>query len=215
MRAPLPLFFVLLTLCLAYSVYDLTTVSSSAHIASTVSVKAAVPRELKKDAIVKLEEAKRLTANKYTLGRMEKAIEHISRSLDSRLWLDGFHLAKHGCKVFHEEKEAVHYLMKILKDAKETTAVKEVVQVVIGRLLQADRLVAETAIRDAKAMGSTDPRVVREIKEADEEFSEAMMDIGKGRFDHAIEEFKEAWMHAQHSMKKKTQANRDILTVWL
>jgi hypothetical protein len=215
MKAPLPLFFVLLTLCLAYGAYDLTTTSSSTHIASTVSVKAAAPRELKKDTLIKLEEAKRLTTNNHTVGRIEKAIEHISRSLDSRLWVDDFHLTKCGYKVFYEEKQAVHYLIKILRDKKETTVVKEVVQAVIGRLLQADKLLAEMAIREAKAMGSTDPRVIHEIKEADEEFSEALSDIGKGRFEHAIEEFKEAWMHAQHAMKKKTQANRAILTVWL
>jgi hypothetical protein len=206
MKASLPLFFVLLTLCLANGIfYGLMIGSSSTHIACTVSVKAAAPRELKNDTIVKLEEAKQFTTNKHTLERIEKAIEHIRRSLDSRLWIDDLHLSKNGYKVFHEEKKAVHYLMKILKDKKETTAVKEVVQTVIGSLLQVDKLLADTAIRDAKAMGSTNPRVIHEIKKADQKFSEAMKDIRKGRFDHAIGEFEEAWMHAQDAMKKALQ----------
>jgi hypothetical protein len=160
-------------------------------------------RELKKDAIAELLAAKQLTANKRTLEKIDQAIKEIQESLDPCLWVDDFHLdPKHGSRVFQEEKDAVGKLMEILKDKKESSAVKNVTKEIISKLLQVDELLADTAIRDAKALGSTDCRVIHEIKEADKEFSEALHEITRGDYDNAVEEFKHAWMHAQHAMKK-------------
>jgi uncharacterized protein (DUF2141 family) len=160
-------------------------------------------RELKKDAIAELQAAENLTINKQTIEKIDGAIEEIQESLDPSLWVDDFHLdPKHGFKVFDEEKDAVGKLLWILKDKKESTAVKNVVQTVKAKLLQVDQVLANTAIIDAKALNSTDPRVIHEIKEADKDFLRAMQEIAKGNYENAVEEFKHAWMNAQHAMNK-------------
>lgn len=160
-------------------------------------------RELKKDAIAELQAAKQLTTNKQTMKKVDGAIGEIQESLDTGLWVDDFHLdPRHGFKVFDEEKEAVGQLLWILRNKKEGADVKNVVQSVIGKLLQVDQLLADAAIGDAKALGSTDPRVIHIIKEADKELSEAMRECAKGNYDKAVEEFKHAWMNAQHALKK-------------
>jgi hypothetical protein len=160
-------------------------------------------RELKKDAIAELEAAEPLTTNKQTIEKIDGAIEEIQESLDPSLWVDDFHLdPKHGFKVFDEEKDAVGKLLWILRNKEESAAVKNVVQAVIGKLLRADQLLAGTAIGDAKALGSTDPRVIHMIKEADKELFEALGECAKGNYDKAVEEFKHAWMNAQHAMNK-------------
>jgi hypothetical protein len=161
-------------------------------------------RELKKDAMAELKDAKQLTHNKCTIEKIDKAIEEIKESLNPCLWVDDFHLdPKHGSKVFQEEKDAVGKLMEILNDKKESGALKNVIQAVIGKLLQVDQLLADTAIKDVKALGSTNCRVIHEIKEADEEFSEALKEITRRNYDQAVEEFKHAWMRAEHAMKKE------------
>jgi len=160
-------------------------------------------RELKKEAIAELEDAKRFTNDKCIEEKIDKAIEEIDESLNPNLWVDDFHLdPKHGAKVFQEEKDAVGKLMNILKDKATGSAVKNIIQAVIGKLLLIDQLLANTAIKDAKALGSTNRRVIHEIKEAGREFCEAIREIKKKNYDDAVEEFKHAWMHAEHAMQK-------------
>jgi hypothetical protein len=160
-------------------------------------------RELKKDALAELEAAKGLTADKHTLGKFDNAIEEVEESLNPILWVDDLHLdSKHGKKVFDEEKVAVGQLMEIVKDKKESPAIENATQAVIDKLIKADQLLTGTAISDAKALGSADCRVIREIKKAEEEFSGAIEEIKKANYDLAVEEFRNAWMHAQHAMEK-------------
>ena len=160
-------------------------------------------RQLKLDAITELLAAEENTTNKQTTKRIDKAIEKIWESLDPTLWIDEVHLhPKHGKKVFDEEKNAVDQLLEILKDAEECGAVKSAIEEVIGKLVRADKMLADTAIGDAKALGSTDSRVIHEIKEADRKFSEALQELTRGKYNPALAKLREAWMHAEHALKK-------------
>jgi tetratricopeptide (TPR) repeat protein len=169
----------------------------------TASIEPCPVRSIKEDALAELEALKVLTTNKHTLKEIDKTIEYIQKSLDPDLWVDGSRLdPKHGHKVFYEEKKAVKHLMKILKDKDETQAVKDEVLKVIGKLMKADELLAQTAIDDAKALGSTDPKVIHEIEKAEEELDKAKEKITEEHYDHAVDHFEKAWKHAQHAIKK-------------
>lgn len=173
-----------------------------AEVSLTVTVVAPAPARAcacKEEALSKLKDAKPFTADKHTQKEIDKAIKHIQKSLDPDLWVDDSCRldAKHGHKVFDEEKKAVKHLMKILKDKKE-----DQVQAAIDKLMEADEILAETAIEDAKALESTDPKVIHEIEKAERELAKAKEDITKERYDRAVDHFKKAWRHAQHAIKK-------------
>jgi hypothetical protein len=54
------------------------------------------------------------TGDKNLDKYIEKAIEHIQKSLDPEYWIDNTHLnCKNGKKVFYEEKKAAHYISKL------------------------------------------------------------------------------------------------------
>jgi hypothetical protein len=129
------------------------------------------------------------TSDKKTDDRIEKAIEHINKSLDSNLWETDSTLSKKGKKVFEEEKKAVHELMKI--DAPDVSAE-------IRALVSADETLAQTAIEEAIAASGDQKEIDKALKEIDK----AQEEIDKGHFDKAIEHYKKAWHHAQVAMKK-------------
>ena len=160
-------------------------------------------RSIKEEALSELEATKLLTPDKHTLKKINKAIKHIQKSLDPDLWVDDSALdVKRGHKVFDEEKKAVKPLMKILKAKKEHQAVKDRVQAAIDKLMTADELLADTVINDAKALGSTDPKVIYEIEKAEKKLTNAKEKIVKERYDRAVDHFKKEWKHAQHAIKK-------------
>jgi hypothetical protein len=118
-------------------------------------------------------------------------------------WIDENHPnPRYGKAIFDEEEEAVQELMVILGGTDATQVVKNKIGTIIDELVRADKEIAFIAIFDAKAKGSTDCRVMHEIKEADGEYSEALKAIINGNCDRAVEEFGNAWMRAQHAMKK-------------
>jgi hypothetical protein len=171
------------------------------------------PRELKKDAITELEAAELLTTDKQTEREIDCAIEEINESLAPCLWVNDSYLnPKLGCRVFYDEENAVCQLMEILRpsiscndgtDYDGNTALKNTTLAVIGKLLEADQLLTNTTITDAEALNSTDCRVIHEIKEAQEEFSEALQDINQTHYDEAVDDFRQAWMHAEHAIYKE------------
>jgi len=128
------------------------------------------------------------TGDKKTDDLIEKAIYHLEKSLADDLWEeDGLHLTKKGKKVFEEEKKAVHELMKI--EAPPDVSAE------INSLVEADQILAQTAIDDA---AGGDPK---DIAKAQEEMTKALEDIDKGDFDKAIKHYKKAWDFAQKAVK--------------
>jgi len=122
--------------------------------------------------------------------KLDEAIEHLANSLDTGLWVDGTHLqAKHGEKVFQEEKDAVVKLLELIKD-KKSNVDKAKLQDFINRLVSADKLLASTAISDA-AGGDA-----KKIDKANEELSKGDARAVDGNFVDAIEHYRNAWQHA-------------------
>ncbi len=169
------------------------------------------PKDLKQDAITQLEEAK--TGDKKIDKKIDKAIDHIQKSLNINpknpdkpwkkhsLWVDDDHLdPKHGKKVFDEEKKAVKYLQKLIKDKKVPDSVKDVCREVIDKLVTADELLAGTALEEAKTYEGSDKKVDKVIEKAEKELGKAEKELGKGKPDKAIDHYKKAWQHAQKAI---------------
>ena len=145
------------------------------------------------------------TADKKTDDRIEKAVEHIEKSLADELWLDDSHLTDKGKKVFDEEEKAVKELMKIDEP--------DVSDAINSLVYDADEVLALLAIEEAVAAaeaagcpaGSDDgdcKKVLGEIAKAQEEMAKAQEELDKGKPDKAIEHYRKAWEHAQKALEK-------------
>ena len=173
-----------------------------------VSLKVANPKLLKEHSITELESAK--AGDKKIDKEIDKIIKHIQRSLEDKkngsLWIDDWHIVvKHGKKVFHEEHTAVKHMQKEINKTDMPEELKVVYKEIINDLVEADKLLAKTAIEDAKNTTVLDPKkqkkVDNEIAKAEEEFNKALEEITKERPDKAIKKFEKAWEHAQHAIK--------------
>jgi outer membrane protein assembly factor BamB len=141
------------------------------------------------------------TGDKKNDQRIQKAIKHIEKSLAPYLWEDDSHLTKKGKKVFREEKEAVKHLQKLINDKKVADSVKDICENVTDELLTADKLLAETALNDAKEYQGTDKKSDKEIEKSEKELEKATKELEKGKPDKAIDHYKKACEHAQKAMK--------------
>ena len=141
------------------------------------------------------------TGDNKTDKRIEKALKHLEKSLDPKLWETDSTLTKKGKKVFDEEKKAIKHLQKLIKDKKVADDVKDVCENVIDELLTADKLLAETALNEAKEYEGNKKKVDKEIEKSEKEFEKATKELEKGKPDKAIDHYKKAWEHAQHAMK--------------
>lgn len=172
-------------------------------------VTVANPKLLKEHSITTLESAK--IGDKKIDKEIDRIINHIQKSLEDKkngsLWIDDWHLVgePEGKKVFHEEHTAVKHMQKEINKADTPEDLKVVYEKVIDDLVEADKLLAKTAIADAKNRPVLDSKkqkkVDHEIAKAEEEFSKGLEEISKGRPDKAIKKFEKAWEHAQHAIK--------------
>jgi hypothetical protein len=134
------------------------------------------------------------TGNKHDDKRIEKAIEHLDKSLDPELWVDGSHLGDKGKKVFDEEGKAVKELEKLSGGASAG---------IVAALLRADKLLATTALDEAIAGAGN----AKEIEKAQEELAKAVEELAKGKPDKAIDHYGKAWQHATKALEK---ADKDV-----
>jgi hypothetical protein len=149
-----------------------------------------VPARIIKTNVVAVLTALLPTGDDKTDKRIEKAIEHLTKSLDPELWVDDSTLTEKGKKVFDEEKKAVKELRKI-KDAPPE------VGDAIDEIVTADRQLAQDAI-DAAIAGGGDPN---DIEKALREMAKAQEELDKGKPDKAIDHYKKAWEKAQKALK--------------
>lgn len=119
-------------------------------------------------------------------ARIEKAIEHLARSLEPALWTaDGRHLTEQGMKVFVNEKKAVHELLKVEQEI-------SLLGDVIDALATADRALAQTAIDEAVEAGGDAGMIAK----AEAEMVRAQDALERGDPEEAIQRYKQAWGHA-------------------
>lgn len=121
--------------------------------------------------------------------RIEKALEHLSKSLVPELWLDDATLSAEGKRVFQEEEKAVHELEKIEHTLPAAADA-------IADLLEADRQLAEDALDAALAAGG-DPR---EIEKAQRELVRLQQDLDDGAAAKAVHHYRKAWEKAQQAV---------------
>ena len=105
-------------------------------------------------------------------------------------------LSEAGDKVFDEDKQAVHELVRLKREG-HSAIPDALLQGFIDQLVKAARLLAETAIGDAVAAGG-DPG---DIAKANADLAEGNQDAALGRPDKAIEDYGAAWRRALGAVK--------------
>lgn len=167
-------------------------------------------KSLKYDAIDALNTLAQEIGNKKKIAKgLNDAIKHIEHSLGGDLWVDEAHIdARHGKKVFDEEKKAIRKLMRLIKKEHTQQDVVDVCNDVIGMLVEADKRLADAAFDDASAalaeISESSPkaaeRIERELDKCRKESEKADEELDKEHPDHAIDHYKKAWEHAQHAL---------------
>jgi len=156
------------------------------------------PGPVKAKVLSELVALRATVTDKQDGDKIEKAIKDLQQSLDPDLWLDSAHVQpKKGEKVFQEERDAVNQLRNLLKDKKSAIPDATILGF-IDRIVAADRGLAEAVIADALAANG-DPK---DIAKANEELAKGVREAADGKYDVAIEHYRNAWKHALHSMGK-------------
>ncbi len=149
--------------------------------------------------------------------RIEKAIRELNKSLDAKLWRDGFPDPKHGKKIFDRVHHAVKELMHLVEkpgevDEENRDAAVAAANAAIQALLANAELLAQNAIdavdpnnvqdrkRKKKVRKELD-RAVRELGKAQREWAKGLNNPDKAKFDKAMDHFKKAWEHAMRAAK--------------
>jgi PKD repeat protein len=110
-------------------------------------------QDLKEWAIDELN-ALKSQVNKAGKGKLGEAIKCLNKSLSDERWVDGSHLSRdRGGDVFSSEKDAVNKLMEIIRKPSHFGAsaavVMEIRNIIELKILEADRLLAQTALDEA------------------------------------------------------------------
>jgi hypothetical protein len=128
---------------------------------------------------------------------LDDIIEDLSEAVQSPYWVDASHLdPKKGDKVFDEDKQAVHELVRLMREG-HSAIPDALLQGFIDQLVKATRLLAETAIGDAVAAGG-DPG---DIAKANADLAEGNQDASLGRPEKAIDDYGAAWRRARGAVK--------------
>ena len=126
--------------------------------------------------------------------RLPGAHTHWSRSLQPDFWVDGNHLdSKRGGRVFNQEKDAVIALLALLN--RQHTVADAEIQGFIGRIAQADRLLASVAIADAQGDPNTDPK---QVAKGLDELAKGDQDLADGKQSSGIEHYRKGWKRVQN-----------------
>jgi hypothetical protein len=166
-------------------------------------------RGLKAGAIEALEALKPTGGNKLD-KEIDKAIRNVERSLDENYWLGNLHLdSKHGHEVFSEEKRATVRLVREMKKRKFPAELEDDFLALINMLLNADMMIAQTAIDDAIVAGADPDQIAR----AEEEMENAQEKRDEGEYTHVIDHYRKVWEHALKAIKKGARARNEQITV--
>jgi hypothetical protein len=159
----------------------------------TVVVTFAGPWSSKQDVLNGLIALRATVTDKQDGNKLDEAIKHLTKSLASSWWSDDAHLqVKEGEKVFNEEKDTVNKLRDLIKDKKSSISDEEL-KSFVDRIVEADRLLAVVAIAD---VAGGDPK---DIAKANHELGKGSTEAALGKYDSAIEHYRNAWKFAQKS----------------
>ena len=219
-----------LTFPLGDTIVTWTAVDENGNSADTIqTVTILTPQTIKSQIIDTLKSLKSESSEKKTPKEINKAIKGIKNSLKEKYWLDEIVLdSKKGYQVFKNEGYAVHKLLKILeknddrhdddkkkdrdddkkKKSKESPEFLAQIQAVIDRIVNVDRLLAQTAIDQAGDFAG-DKKSDKEITKANKEMDKAVKELENGKPHKAIDRFEKAWKHAQKAIKKGIEEKDD------
>lgn len=180
---------------------------------------AVTPMQEKENILEDLQQIKNDSEiNKKTKKSLEKAIKEIKKSLESKLWEDESTLnIKDGKKVFDAEKKAVKELEQIIKDKKESEQIKNNIIEILEKLVNIDKVLAETAINDAiDSVG--DEKTFKKLEKAQKTFEKGNLEFVNGNFQKAIKHFGDAWNKIQKALKephaKKMKKVNETDEIW-
>ena len=131
--------------------------------------------------------------------RFASPIKKVTKSLTAAWWLDDNHLTLNGCGVFDNEKAAASQLRELLRSKKLSAAQKAAIQAVIDQLVQADQILAQTAVDEATAGNGN----AKKLALANKALAKAAALIAAGKPDEAINQYRIAWEKAQESLGRK------------
>jgi hypothetical protein len=135
-------------------------------------------------------------ASKHDADKLRDVSKKLTDSLTPSNWIDASHLVpKRGDHVFDDEKDAVHTLMDMQKD-KNTQIPSATLQSWIDQLVSADQTLAQTEINDATTTGGD----AKKLADAQKEMAKASDSLSKGKYDDAIDHYKNAWHKAEESV---------------
>jgi len=164
-------------------------------------------RIVKADVVTELESAR--TGDRRVDRVINKVVKFIKRSLRKSYWQDELHLKdKHGSKVFTYEGLAVlpmrfyttHWSRRGLTPEKAKAI--EAFSAVIPRLVDVDRMLAQTAIDETREMSPRKRRTFeRYLAKAEKAFQKGLRYVEKDRPWFAIYMFKRSWSYAMMARK--------------
>jgi len=156
------------------------------------------PRDDKQSVLDQLIALCAKVSDKDDADNLDEPIKQLTNSLDPALWIDAFHLQpKGGEKDFDEEKETVKKLSELMKD-KNSSIPDALLEVLIDRIVSADRGLAQVAIDDAIAAHGSG----KEIEKAKDEIAKGDNETASGKDDGGIDHYREAWKHALKAVGK-------------
>jgi len=177
------------------------------------------PLLLKGDAITELNAVKAAIQGgdaEEAVESLDKAIAALQASLTS-FESDGIHIMMPDRKnFFNNEEDAVEEIFDAIEEGAITdaTILMQLQNVVVDKILQADKIVAETAINDAiDADGNPG-----DIADAQAEFATAQQQVADGVaagiierefFDDAVGSFEDAWENAQEAVEEEDDDDKD------
>jgi uncharacterized repeat protein (TIGR01451 family) len=166
--------------------------NNSATVTAVVSIK-----KYKRSILTELTALRGTVTDKQDGKKLDDAIQRLSNSLDSGLWMnDNTLVAKNGKTVFLREKDAVVKLSDLVK--KNNGGIAGTLQGFISRLVAADRALADIAIHQAISAGGPDNKIAI----AQNDFARGNRSAESSQYAVAIAHFRNAWQHAQQVMKK-------------
>ena len=169
------------------------------------------PRALKADAVNVLESA--YTGDRRVDRTVKRVIGYINKSLSGHYWIDDYHLNRQrGHQVFNAELKAVASLVFYSQrwqrggPSQSQQHAIDVFNVVNPLLVEADRLLAETALDEANATLEPSKRrqlraYKRALRAANSAYLRGLRLADKDRSVLAVLYFRHSWVFAQRAIK--------------
>ena len=165
--------------------------NNDASVSARVSIK-----EWKNRVLTDLTTLQVSMTDRQVSRKLNQAIRNLSKSLDTSFWVSDNALdAKHGHKVFTEEKNAVVSMTNLMR-ANEGELSSVLVDYV-ERLIAADHALADIALH--QALGAGGPANL--IERAMNELARGDSNARAGKYTVAIQHYRNAWKHAQQALK--------------